>query len=89
MTLDSDDLYIDGNLMKKVESFRYLGSISELDRLSNIDVIKRTRDGKKVLKVLNSFLRSRNLPVIVKLVTTVDIIMQKHGRSIFNSQRGC
>ena len=42
MTADQNNLHINGNLIRKVESFRYLGSIMEPDGSFNMDIRKRT-----------------------------------------------
>lgn len=49
MTNGPDSLYVDGNLIKKVKSFRYLGSIIEIDRSSSMDIRKRICGGQKVM----------------------------------------
>ena len=61
MRSDPGSLYIDGNLIKNVESFRYLGPIMKVDGSSNMDIRKRTCDGQRSMGILNLILWSRNI----------------------------
>lgn len=61
LTNDTDDLYIDGKKIKKVQDFCYLGSILELDGTSNKEIQKRITNGRKVIGMLNSILWNKNI----------------------------
>lgn len=61
LTNDLDELYIDGRRIKKVQNFRYLGSILEIEGTSNMDINQKITSGKKIIGMLNSILWSRNI----------------------------
>ena len=78
MATNPDNLYIDGNLIKKVKSFRYLASIMELDGSSNMYIRKRICEGRRAIGMLNSVLWSRSIISRGKAIdhkTIVEIMM--------------
>lgn len=48
-----DNLYIDKNLIKKMESFCYSGHTMEFDEAPNMDIKKRTYDCQRIIEMLN------------------------------------
>lgn len=53
MMADSDSLHLNENLNKREEIYRYLRSLMELRRSSNINIRKRTRDSRKATGIKN------------------------------------
>ena len=53
---DPDNLYTSGNLIKNVESLRYLGLIVELNGSSNMNIRRRTCEGRRPIGKVTSII---------------------------------
>ena len=52
MINDPNKLYIEGNHVREIDQFRYLGSNIKLDGTSNLDARKRICSGRRKISIL-------------------------------------
>ena len=61
MTNSNDVLEIEGNKIKKVNYFKYLGSMIQEDGSTNLEIENRISQGRRAIGILNSLLWSNNI----------------------------
>lgn len=74
LTNDTDELYIEGERIKKVNNFCYLGTILEKGGTSDMDINQKINNGRKVIGMLNSVLWSRNIICSTKRIIFKSIL---------------
>ena len=56
-----EDIFVDRIKIKTVQAFKYVGAILEQDNSSAMEIEKRISDTRKIIRILNTILWSRNI----------------------------